>query len=92
MRTLCPETAFYKGIIDGLNQIDGPGALRKNGLSLSDYYILRDVLHDAMTQGKTETMIQNVASWCGKHGFTVTSTINGYKIQLPDTEPLAKLN
>lgn len=92
MRTLCPETAFYKGIIDGLNQIDSPGALCKNRLSLSDYYAMRDALHTAMTTGNAETILQNVAAWCGKHGFTVTSTINGYKIQLPDDEPLAKVN
>ena len=90
MRTLCPETAFYRGIIDGLNQIDGAGALRKNHLSLSDYYALRDVLHSAMTTGKTETFLQNVAAWCGKHGFTVTNTINGFKIELPCGEQLAK--
>ena len=91
MRTLCPETVFYKGIIDGLNQIDSPVALRKNRLSLSDYHALRDALHSAMTTGKTETLLQNVAAWCGKHGFTVTNTINGFKIELPSGEPLAKV-
>ena len=90
MRTLCPETAFYRGIIEGINQINSPGSLRKNHLSLSDYYALRNVLHSAMTTGKTETVIQHVADWCEKHGFTVTNTINGFKIELPDGEPLAK--
>lgn len=51
--------------------------MRKAGLTISEYYILTNVLTDVFnsSDGVTYALCNSVANWCWKNGLNVTDLI-----------------
>lgn len=64
-------TKALKKAIEKYNNIDTAKDLRKNKLTVCDVEILRLVLMELMTYGRSETFNTSVAEWCRKIGLNV---------------------
>ncbi len=64
--------------------IEDEADLRKNGLSLSDYYIVGDCLKELsdIEDKSFVTFIESVARWFESNGFTVNKQVVNYEISL----------
>ena len=47
--------------------------LKRNRLTLSGYFSLKEVIRDIVNRGFGVTAIENVADWCKRNGLIVTS-------------------
>ena len=65
------------------NGIEYAADLKKHGLTLAEYYALREVLGTFAScdpNAKEETFLKDVADWMQKRGFTVTKGVVNYRI------------
>lgn len=70
-----------KNIVEKYNAMETAMDLKKNKLTLSDYYCLGNALEDLIDGQIVNTIIENVAKWCKRNGLKVTKNEMGWDIK-----------
>jgi len=71
-----------KKLVEKYNGMTTYVDLKKNKLSMSDYYMLGDMLTDMIDGQIVSTIYKNVALWFKRNGAKVTEIPSGWKVEV----------
>lgn len=71
-----------KKLVEKYNGMTTYADLKKNKLSMSDYYMLGDMLTDMINGQIVSTIYLNVALWFSRNGAKVTEIPSGWKVEV----------
>lgn len=78
---------MYKTIA-AFEAMDSEKELKKNKLTLADYFILSLVLKEIIESGESMTFVKSVVDWCNRNGLSASLSEDGinYVIKKKGTE------
>lgn len=67
---------MYKTIA-AFEAMDSENELKRNKLTLADYFILSLVLKEIIESGEAVTFVKSVADWCNRNGLSASLSEDG---------------